>query len=260
MRGHPPAWAGSNINWESGIVGFFYIKKQVIKMEDFLTRTRLLFGQEKVNKLQKSRIVLFGVGGVGSYALEALVRSGVEDFVLVDYDTINITNLNRQLIALRDNLGEYKVDAAEKRMKLINPDVKVRKFAERADQSNAAAFIPLDSDYVVDAIDDIDGKIAIIKYCLQNDLKIISSMGTGNRYAFKDYKIDDISKSHGCPLARKLRKKLKEEGIYKGVEVLFSASPTDVTVSDRNIASVAYVPGQGGLKLAERVINQIVNT
>lgn len=259
IRGHPPAWAGSNNKWESGIVGFFHFKK-VIRMEDFLSRTRLLFGEDKVKKLQKSKIVLLGLGGVGSYALEALVRSGIEDFILVDYDTLNISNLNRQLIALRDNLGDYKVDAAEKRMRLINPDVKVKKYKEKLMEGNLSPFIPLDSDYVIDAIDDIDGKIAIIKYCLQNNLKIISSMGTGNRFTFKDYMIDDIGKSHGCPLARKLRKKLKEEGIYKGVEVLFSASPADISVNDSNIASVAYVPGQAGLKLAERVINHIINT
>ncbi|NCC80645.1 MAG: tRNA threonylcarbamoyladenosine dehydratase [Clostridia bacterium] len=227
-------------------------------MEDMLTRTRVLLGEEKVNKISKSKLVIFGVGGVGSYALEAVVRAGIKEVILIDYDTINITNLNRQLITTTENLGDLKVNAAAKRVKLINPDIKVTVFPEKVNEENVSDFIPLNTDYVIDAIDDIKGKIAIIKFCVENNIKIISSMGTGNRTMFKDYIITDISKTHGCPLARKLRKKLKENNIYSGVSVMFSPVTPDIVVKDKIIGSISFVPAQGGLKLAEKVINDII--
>lgn len=227
-------------------------------MEDMLTRTRVLLGEEKVNKISKSKLVIFGVGGVGSYALEAVVRAGIKEVILIDYDSINITNLNRQLITTTENLGDLKVNAAAKRVKLINPDIKVTVFPEKVNEENVSDFIPLNTDYVIDAIDDIKGKIAIIKFCVENNIKIISSMGTGNRTMFKDYIITDISKTHGCPLARKLRKKLKENNIYSGVSVMFSPVTPDIVVKDKIIGSISFVPAQGGLKLAEKVINDII--
>ncbi|MDD4363766.1 MAG: tRNA threonylcarbamoyladenosine dehydratase [Atribacterota bacterium] len=227
-------------------------------MEDMLTRTRVLLGEEKVNKILKSKLVIFGVGGVGSYALEAVVRAGIKEVILIDYDTINITNLNRQLITTTENLGDLKVNAAAKRIKLINPDIKVTVFPEKVNEENVSDFIPLNTDYVIDAIDDIKGKTAIIKFCVENNIKIISSMGTGNRTMFKDYIITDISKTHGCPLARKLRKKLKENNIYSGVSVMFSPVTPDIVVKDKIIGSISFVPAQGGLKLAEKVINDII--
>lgn len=227
-------------------------------MEDMLTRTRVLLGEEKVNKISKSKLVIFGVGGVGSYALEAVVRAGIKEVILIDYDSINITNLNRQLITTTENLGDLKVNAAAKRIKLINPDIKVTVFPEKVNEENVSDFIPLNTDYVIDAIDDIKGKIAIIKFCVENNIKIISSMGTGNRTMFKDYIITDISKTHGCPLARKLRKKLKENNIYSGVSVMFSPVTPDIVVKDKIIGSISFVPAQGGLKLAEKVINDII--
>lgn len=228
-------------------------------MDDFLTRTRILIGQEKLNKIINSKIVIFGVGGVGSYALEAVVRAGVGEVILIDYDTINITNLNRHLTALIDNIGQFKVDVAEERIKKINPNIKVTSYPERVDKDNAAKFIPIDTDYVIDAIDDVKGKIAIIKFCVENKIKIISSSGTGNRFLFKDYIISDISKTYGCPLARSLRKQLKQDFIYEGVQVMFSPNPPDISVDDRRIGSFSFVPGQGGLKLAEKVINDIMS-
>jgi len=227
-------------------------------MEDMLTRTRVLLGEEKVNKISKSKLVIFGVGGVGSYALEAVVRAGIKEVILIDYDTINITNLNRQLITTTENLGDLKVNAAAKRVKLINPNIKVTVFPEKVNEENVSDFIPLNTDYVIDAIDDIKGKIAIIKFCVENNIKIISSMGTGNRTMFKDYIITDISKTHGCPLARKLRKKLKENNIYSGVSVMFSPVTPDIVVKDKIIGSISFVPAQGGLKLAEKVISDII--
>jgi len=227
-------------------------------MEDMLTRTRVLLGDEKVKKITNLKLVIFGVGGVGSYALEAVVRAGVKEVILIDYDTINITNLNRQLIATTENLGELKVNAAAKRIKNINPEIKVTVFPLKVDEENVFKFIPLDTDYVIDAIDDIKGKTSIIKYCVENNIKIISSMGTGNRTMFKDYIITDISKTHGCPLARKLRKKLKENNIFTGVSVMFSPITPDIIVKDKIIGSISFVPAQGGLKLAEKVINDII--
>ena len=227
-------------------------------MEDMLTRTRVLLGDEKVKKITNLKLVIFGVGGVGSYALEAVVRAGVKEVILIDYDTINITNLNRQLIATTENLGELKVNAAAKRIKNINPEIKVTVFPLKVDEENVFKFIPLDTDYVIDAIDDVKGKTSIIKYCVENNIKIISSMGTGNRTMFKDYIITDISKTHGCPLARKLRKKLKENNIFTGVSVMFSPITPDIIVKDKIIGSISFVPAQGGLKLAEKVINDII--
>lgn len=226
--------------------------------EDFLTRTKILLGDEKVEKIKNAKITIFGVGGVGSYALEAVVRAGVGMVSIIDFDTIHITNLNRQIVALKDNLGSLKVDAAEERMKKINPDIIVKKFGDRVNEENVSLFIEEDTTYVIDAIDDIRGKIAIIKYCVINNIPVISSMGTGNRSSFKEFKISDISETYGCPLARKLRKKLKEEGIYNNVEVLFSPEKPDIVANDRIIGSISFVPAQGGLRLAEKVINEII--
>ena len=226
--------------------------------EDFLTRTRILLGDEKVEKIRKSRFVLFGVGGVGSYALEALVRAGVGEITLVDYDTINITNLNRQLIALTDNLGRLKVEVAAERAKKIQPEIRLHLFPQRVDRNNVNQCIPLDTTYVIDAIDDIPGKVGILQYCVTHSIPVISSMGTGNRTCFKNYKITDITKTHGCPLARKLRKALKENGVHGGVSVLFSPETPDIVVSDRNIGSISFVPAQAGLRLAQKVINEII--
>lgn len=228
-------------------------------MDNFLSRTKILLGEEKVNKIIKSKIVIFGIGGVGSYALEAVVRAGVGEVILIDYDTIHTSNLNRQLLALTDTLDEYKVKSAEDRIKRINPNIKVTTFTKKVVEENVANFIPEETNYVIDAIDDIKGKIAIIKYCIDKNIKIISSMGTGNRIVFSDFQISDVSKTHGCPLAKQLRKKLKEHSIYNGVQVLFSSAPPHIKVNDQKIGSISFVPAQGGLKLAEKVINDIID-
>lgn len=227
--------------------------------EDFLTRTRILLGEQKLQIIKQSRIVIFGVGGVGSYAMEALVRAGVGQITIVDYDTIQLSNLNRQLITSQNNIGHDKVIAAKERALSINPEIVIDAYKEKVTEDNADQFIPLDTSYVVDAIDDIVGKFSIIRFSRDHNIPVISSSGTGNRTMFKNYMIEDISKTHGCPLARKLRKKLKDNGIISGVTMLYSPEQPDITVHDRNIGSISFVPAQAGLKLAEKVINDLIS-
>lgn len=222
---------------------------------DFLERTEALLGEEKLNKLINSKIAIFGVGGVGGSCVEVLIRSGVSTIMVVDFDTVDITNLNRQVITNIHNVGNFKVDVIKERILSINPEANVIAKNEKVTEENIEDFNLSEFDYVIDAIDDVKGKVAIIKYCKDNNINIISAMGAGKRKDPLKLKVSDINKTQGCPLARKMRKKLKDEGIKKLKVVYSDEKPID---TNKNvIPSIAFLPSISGMIIGSEVINDI---
>lgn len=241
-------------------------------MNEF-SRTELLIGQAALEKLQNSRVAIFGVGGVGGYVCEALVRSGVGHFDLIDNDTVSLTNINRQIIALHSTIGKLKVDVMKERMLDINPDVDVSVhpcfyLPETADQFDFSNY-----DYVVDAIDTVTGKIAIIVQADAHQVPVISSMGAGNKLNPAMMEVSDIYKTSVCPLARVMRRELKKRHI-KHCKVVYSKEkaiqPSQASLekyvadSEENFTkksipgSTAFVPSVAGLILASEVIKDLI--
>ena len=179
------------------------------------SRTESLIGKDSLNILKNSKVIVFGIGGVGSFTVESLCRCGIGEISLVDFDTIDITNINRQIHAMSNNIEKYKVDEMKKRIELINPDIKVNTFKKKLDKNNVENFNLKYYDYVVDAIDIITSKIYLIKCCYENNINIISAMGAGNKLDPTRFKVVDIYKTSGCPLARVMRRELKKLGIKK---------------------------------------------
>lgn len=225
-------------------------------MEDIYQRTELVIGKDNLEKLKKSNVCICGIGGVGSYVLEALARVGILNITIIDNDNVDITNINRQLIATVENVEKPKVEEAQKRISAINPQVKIKAIKDFIDESNVEKYITSAYDYVIDAIDSIDSKIAIIKSCKKNNVKIISSMGMANRIEPLKIQVSDISKTEVCPLAKIVRKKLREEKIDK-VKVVFS---TENAIKSQNgvLGSVSYVPATAGLIIASEVVKDII--
>lgn len=225
---------------------------------DWLNRTEALIGKENIFKLQNANIIVFGLGGVGSYVVEGLVRAGVQNICIVDKDVVDITNINRQLIATNQTVGKDKVDAEEERILQINPHAKVIKIKEFVNDSNIQKIMEAYShtDYVVDAIDTVASKLEIIKYCSYNNINVISSMGTGNKLDASKFEITDIFKTSVCPLAKVMRKELKKLNI-NSLTVLYSEEEpikTDLKVP----ASISFVPSVAGLLIAEKVVKDLI--
>ncbi len=224
-------------------------------MENQYTRTIAILGQEAINKLKKSHIAIFGVGGVGSYTVEALARAGVGKIDLIDNDTFNITNINRQLYATHKTIGKYKVDIARERILDINPECvvtthKMFYLPENSDSIDLSKY-----DYVVDAIDTVAAKVELIIRANKCGVKIISSMGTGNKLHPEMFEVTDIYKTSVCPLAKVMRTRLKKEGI-KRLKVVYSKEQP-LTTADNIIGSVPFVPSVAGLILAGEIINDL---
>lgn len=233
-------------------------------LEQF-SRTGLLIGEEGVKKLNNAKIAIFGLGGVGSFVLEGLVRAGIQNFVLVDNDTIAISNLNRQLLATHKTIGKSKVEVAKERILEINPNAHIETFQE--------FFLPeskinLDNSisYIVDAIDTVTAKIELVLRANALNIPIISSMGTGNKLEPTKFEITDIYKTTVCPLAKVMRKELKSRGIKK-LKVLYSKEEPKKIVSklsEENIdkkqvpASISFVPSVAGLIIAGEVVKDII--
>ena len=190
-------------------------------MEDKFIRTRALLGGDSFEKLKNSHVAVFGLGGVGGYVVEALVRSGVEHFDLVDNDTVSVSNINRQIIALNDNIGEYKTDAFVKRIHSINENVVINSYKTFFLPENSAAFDFKRYDYVIDAIDTVTAKIELVKKCFESKTKIISSMGTGNKLDPSKLTISDIYKTEYCPLAKVMRNLCRKNKITS-LKVVYS--------------------------------------
>lgn len=225
-------------------------------MNDLYQRTKILIGEENLNLLKESKVCIFGVGGVGSYVVEALARIGVGNITIVDKDVVDVTNINRQLIALSTNIGNSKVEEFKKRIYDINPDIQVNAINSFVDNNNVEQYITKDLDYVIDAIDTIESKIAIIRRCKKLGVSIISSMGMANRLDPLKIKIADISKTEVCPLAKIVRKRLREEKISK-VKVIFSVE-NPIKTGKKTLGSVSFVPSAGGLIIASEVVKDLM--
>ena len=244
------------------------------------SRTELLFGKEAMDKLAGSKVAVFGIGGVGGYVCEALVRSGVGAFDLIDDDKVCLTNLNRQIIATRSTVGKHKTDVMRDRMIDINPNVEVEVHKCFFLPENADDF-PWDSyDYVVDAVDTVTAKIALVMKCKEKNIPIISSMGAGNKLDGSQFKVADIYKTKVCPLAKVMRRELKKRGVKKLKVVYSEEIPTrpieDMAISCRNNCicppgaehkcterrdipgSVAFVPSVAGLIIAGEVAKDLI--
>lgn len=226
-------------------------------MDNIYERTKLVIGEDNLNKLKQAKVCICGIGGVGSFALEALARIGIGTLILIDNDNVDVTNINRQLIATVDNVGNSKVEEAKKRINKINPNIHVISIQDYIDKNNVQKYITEDLDYVVDAIDSIESKIDIIKTCKIRNIKIISSMGMANRLEPLSIKVSDISKTEMCPLAKVVRKRLKQEGINK-VKVVYS---TESAIKTQNgvLGSVSFVPSTAGLIIASEVVKDIIS-
>ena len=235
-------------------------------MQSQFSRTELLLGSAAMERLQKARVAVFGLGGVGGYTVEALARSGIGTLDLFDHDTVSLTNLNRQILATHQTVGKLKVDAAKERILSINPDAVVNAHPvfytpDTADQFDFSVY-----DYIVDAIDTVTGKLCIIQNAVAANVPVISCMGTGNKLAPTALQVTDISKTTVCPLARIMRKELRKRGInhlkvvYSTEEALtpVGAEEEAAALGKRTIpGSTAFVPGAAGLILAGEVIRDL---
>ena len=243
------------------------------------SRTQLLLGEEAMEKLKNSRVAVFGVGGVGGYVCEALVRSGVGAFDLIDDDKVCLTNLNRQIIATRKTVGKYKVDVMKERMLEINPNVDVRIHKCFFLPENADEFPFEEYDYVVDSVDTVTAKIELVMKCKEKNVPIMSSMGAGNKLDASQFKVADIYKTKVCPLAKVMRRELKKRGVKKLKVVYSDEIPTrpieDMSISCRSHCicppgakhtcterrdipgSTAFVPPIVGLLMAGEVIKDL---
>lgn len=235
-------------------------------MQDQYSRTQLLLGAEAMEKLHNSRVAVFGIGGVGGYTVEALARSGVGALDLIDDDKVCLTNLNRQIIATRKTVGKFKVDVAEERVHDIDPDIKVTTYKTFFGPETQDNFDFSQFDYVVDAIDTVTGKLALVQNAHDAGTPIISCMGTGNKLDASMFEVADITKTSVCPLARVMRRELSKRGI-RHLKVVYSKeealTPTGweaeaAALGKRQIpGSSAFVPGTAGLILAGEVVRDI---
>lgn len=233
-------------------------------MEQF-SRTRLIYGDKAFYELQQKHIAIFGLGGVGSYATEALVRTGIGTITLVDFDTVEKSNLNRQLPALHSTLGALKVEVVKKRLLDINPNIKIHTLCKKYTPEEADLFFERNYDFVLDCIDMIPSKVDLIVQCVQRNIPIISSMGTANHKDPSKLQISDLAKTHMCPLAKIMRKELNQYGI-KHLPVVFSTEEICVpkqkllSESGKQInGSLAFVTGTAGLLLSSYVINKLTD-
>lgn len=230
-------------------------------MDDQFLRTQMLLGDAAMERLKHSHVAVFGLGGVGSYAVEALVRSGVGELTLIDDDTVGTTNLNRQLEALHSTLGQNKTDALAARCRDINPDVHLHLICARYDAAHCEDFFTAHYDYIIDAIDTVSSKLDLIETAQSRGIPILCAMGTGNKLDASQLCITDISKTRNCSLARVMRKELRERGI-RHLRVLYSpelpAKPQALEAPPpgrRSVpASLVWVPGCAGLMMAGDVI------
>ena len=232
-------------------------------MNNQFSRTELLLGADSTTKLAKKHICIFGLGGVGSFVLEALARSGIGTFTIVDNDAISLTNLNRQLLATHNTLGQLKVDVGEKRIKEINPQAKVYKIQEFYLPNNSSIDFK-NFDYVIDCIDTVSAKIDIIAKCKENNVDIISSMGTGKKLNPSMLKICDINKTEVDPLAKVMRYELRKRNI-KNVKVCYSNEEVikhEIIINEENNKDIPgsspFVPSSAGIMIAAEVVKDLL--
>lgn len=222
-------------------------------MYDRITK---LIGETNIKKINNTTVAVIGLGGVGGSALECLVRSGIENIIIVDFDKIDITNLNRQIISNINNIGNSKVEEWIKRINIINPNTKVTPLNLKLDMNNIEELFNLKFDYLIDAIDDIPMKEEIIKRCLTNNIEIISSMGTGNKLNPSMLEITDIKNTSYDPIAKKIRKYMKDNNLKRKLPVVYSKEQNNKF--EGSIPSMIFVPSTAGLLCANYVIRKII--
>lgn len=244
------------------------------------SRTELLIGKENIEKLHRAKVAIFGLGGVGSFVAEGLIRAGVGNFIIVDDDKICLTNLNRQIIATRKTIAKYKADVMKDRMLEINPDAQIQEVKEFFTQESSYDFIDNSVDYIVDAIDTVTGKIALVMLANEMNIPIISAMGTGNKLNPTMLEVSDIYKTEMCPLAKVMRKELRSRGIKKLKVVYSKEKPMKVLQEDENSCkincicppgtkrkcnyrnevpgSISFVPSVAGMIMASEVVKDLI--
>ena len=233
-------------------------------MSEQFSRTELLIGKDGTEKLKNSKVAIFGIGGVGSYVVEALVRVGVENFILVDNDEVALSNLNRQIIATTKTIGMPKIEVAKQRILEINPEAKVETYQEFF-MPETEGIIDESVSYIVDAIDTVTAKIELVLRANKLNIPIISSMGTGNKLDPTRFEVTDIYKTSVCPLAKVMRKELKQRGVRK-LKVVYSKeeplkpSQEEEQVSKKQVpGSISFVPSVAGLIIAGEVVKDLMN-
>ena len=216
-----------------------------------------LVGKDKFSKLQSTNVLVVGIGGVGGYALEALVRSGIQNISIIDGDNVELSNLNRQIISDNENIGEEKVEVAKQRVLKINPDADITTFNVNLDETNIDAILIQGYDYIIDACDTVSTKLLLITNASKYNYKLISSMGTANKTNPSLFSITELSKTKNDPLARILRKKVKDLNINRKVMVV---SSTETPAQNDVLGTNSYIPGIAGLLCASYVINDITKS
>ncbi len=221
-------------------------------------RLEPLVGKDNIKLLKNKTILIIGCGGVGGYVIEALARSAIGNIILVDFDKVEITNFNRQIIATSNNIGKYKVECFKERISTINKECNVSTYCLKLDENNIKDIFNTKIDFVVDAVDDVNAKISIINYCIKHDIDFISSMGTGNRLDPSKLVITTLDKTYNDPLARTIRRKIKDKSIMKKITVCVSLELPNNTTNKSVIASTAFVPSSAGLLIASYIIRKII--
>lgn len=224
-------------------------------MSDQLTRCRMLFGDEKIKKLQNATVMVVGCGAVGSFAIEALARTGIGNIIVIDFDAVEESNINRQIIATHSTLNRKKVDIIQERIADINSDINVTALDMFFDENSALPQVP---DFVIDAIDTVPSKLALYRWCNKNNVPFISSMGAARKTDPTKVKIDKISKTFACPLAARIRKIVREERMPDFPVVFSTEIPAGEIAPDKNFGSIITVTGTFGLFTANYAIQKII--
>lgn len=233
-------------------------------MKNEFTRTELLIGKTGVEKLKNSKVIVYGIGGVGSYVVEALARAGIGHIVIVDFDKVDITNINRQLLATHSTIGKDKIEVMKERILDINPNAVVEAYKPDEIENGEESLINNSVTYVVDAIDTITNKIKLIERANKENVKIISATGAANKLDPTAFEVADIYKTSMCPVCKILRKELKQRGI-KHLKVVYSKETPikpkiEETTNERVLGSISFVPSIAGLIIASQVVKEIINS
>ena len=239
----------------------------MIRLDGIFSRTELLLGKEAMEKLKTSRVAIFGIGGVGGYTLEALIRSGIGTLDIIDKDTVSLSNINRQIIALHSTVGMPKVRAAEMRAADISPEVHINTYELFYNSDTASLFNFKNYDYIIDAVDTVSAKIDLVMRADENGVPIISSMGAGNKLDPTMFEVSDIYKTSVCPLARVMRRELKSRGIKRLKVVYSKEQPISPVITEKDPVtkkttpgSVSFVPSVVGLIIASEVVKDLIST
>ena len=231
-------------------------------MGNMFSRTEMLIGEENLKKLKNSKVAIFGIGGVGTYVVEGLARAGIQNFILVDKDNVDISNINRQIIATQDTIGRSKVEVAKERILSINKEAKIDIYQEFFMPETKADYLDETVSYIVDAIDTVTAKIELIQRAKNLKLPIISCMGTGNKLDPTKFEVTDIYKTSVCPLAKVMRKELRARNIKKLKVVYSKEEPIKQDKKENGKivpASISFVPSVAGLIIAGEIVKDIIN-